>query len=209
MRAIYQPVDSSRRQRGIAIVIALHVLMAWLLISGTARKGLELLNKPMQAVVIQDVVIPPPPAPPKVLVPPQAKTEKIQPPPFIPPPELPVQFVAAPIIEAAATPPPAPPPIAQPAAVAAPASPSVARVDMAIACPVQVPPDMPRRALLDGAQGVVRAQIRIQDGIVQDVSILSGPRVFYAAVRSAMLQYKCTRTSGEVLATQDFNFKIQ
>lgn len=68
---------------------------------------------------------------------------------------------------------------------------------------------MPRKALLDGIQGVVRAQVLISDGIVREVNVLSGPRVFYAAVRAAMLQYQCSHTSGEVVATQDFNFRVQ
>jgi protein TonB len=80
---------------------------------------------------------------------------------------------------------------------------------MAIVCPTQVAPEMPRRALIDGTQGVVRAQVRIADGAVRDVTFLSGPRIFYAAVRAAMLQYKCTRESSEVVATQEFNFKLQ
>jgi protein TonB len=68
---------------------------------------------------------------------------------------------------------------------------------------------MPRRAQIDGTQGLVKAQVRIADGTVREVTFLSGPRIFYAAVRTAMLQYKCTRESNEVVATQDFNFKVQ
>lgn len=68
---------------------------------------------------------------------------------------------------------------------------------------------MPRKALQDGTAGVVRAQALIRDGIVKEVTILSGPRVFHAAVRTAMLQYKCTAESGDVTATQEFGFKIE
>ena len=67
---------------------------------------------------------------------------------------------------------------------------------------------MPRRAVQEGAQGVVKAQALIRGGAVQDVTILSGPRVFHAAVRSAMLQYKCVSQAAEVLATQEFVFKL-
>ena len=67
---------------------------------------------------------------------------------------------------------------------------------------------MPRKALRDGTQGIVKAQALIKDGIVKEVTILSGPRVFHAAVRQAMLRYKCTQTTGEVLAIQEFVFKI-
>jgi protein TonB len=69
---------------------------------------------------------------------------------------------------------------------------------------------MPRKALQEGTQGVVKAQALIQNGQVKDVTILSGPRVFHAAVRAAMMQYKCVNDgSGEVLATQEFNFKVE
>ena len=211
MAADYRTADPSRRYRGIAIALAVHVLLAWLLISGTARKGLDLINKPLQAVVIQDVVIAPPPPPPKVVVPPKAFNTPVQPPPFIPTPEVVVTtpavlaVVATPVVHEA--PPPAPAPVVVAAAPPAPAP--AAKLDMAIVCPTQVPPEMPRRALIDGTQGVVKAQVRIADGMVREVTFLSGPRIFYAAVRTAMLQYKCTREGTEVVATQDFNFKLQ
>jgi protein TonB len=208
MSNAYQTPDSSRRYRGIAVALAVHIVLAWLLISGTARQGLALLAKPLQAVVIQEVAVVPPP-PPKVVVPPKAQHVPLQPPPFVPtpavapvaPPALAIESVAV----AHEVPAPAPAPVVVAAAPPAPA----ARQDMAIVCPTQVPPEMPRRALIDGTQGVVKAQVRIADGAVREVTFLSGPRIFYAAVRSAMLQYKCSRDSGEVVATQDFNFRLQ
>ena len=68
---------------------------------------------------------------------------------------------------------------------------------------------MPRKALQDGTAGVVRAQALIKDGVVREVTVLSGPRVFHAAVRAAMLQYKCTQDAAEILAIQEFNFKLE
>lgn len=82
-----------------------------------------------------------------------------------------------------------------------------ARVDIAMACATQVKPEMPRKALQEGAEGVVQAQALIRDGAVKEVTILSGPRVFHSAVREAMLQYKCANQPGEVLAPQEFVFK--
>ena len=69
---------------------------------------------------------------------------------------------------------------------------------------------MPRLALQDGTQGVVKAQIMLRGGVVQDVTILSGPRVFHAAVKAAIMQYKCVvdGSSAEVTATQEFKFKF-
>jgi protein TonB len=68
---------------------------------------------------------------------------------------------------------------------------------------------MPRKAIQDGTQGVVKAQVLIVDGHVRDVTILSGPRVFHAAVKSAIMQYKCSSGPGEVTATQEFAFKLE
>ncbi len=69
---------------------------------------------------------------------------------------------------------------------------------------------MPRKAIQDGTEGVVKAQIRIKGGVIQDVTIVSGPRVFHSAVKTAMMQYKCiSDAGGEVVATQEFNFKLE
>ena len=68
---------------------------------------------------------------------------------------------------------------------------------------------MPRKAIQEGAEGIVKAEVTIRDGAVKDVQILSGPRVFHAAVRSAMMQYRCQAGAGEVKATQEFVFKIE
>ena len=223
----YQAKDPSKRYTGIIFVVVLHALLGYALVSGLARKGLDIIKKPLQAVVIQEVIIPPPPPPTppppppkKIEPPPQAPKAVAPPPPFVPPPEVAPPVSAAPTIEAVATPPPepvviAPPPpvvVAPPAPPVPPAPPPpkvTPKTDIGVACPTQVAPDMPRRALQDGTGGVVRAQALIRDGVVKEVTILSGPRVFHTAVRNAMLQYKCTADAGDVLATQEFSFKIE
>ena len=80
---------------------------------------------------------------------------------------------------------------------------------MSIACPTQVKPEMPRKAIQEGTEGVVKAQALIRDGVVKEVTIVSGPRIFHAAVREAMLQYRCASAPGDVLAPQDFVFKVE
>lgn len=213
MQYTYQPKDPGRKYRGIAIVVALHLLLVWAVASGTAQKALVLIKKPLEAVVIQEVIIPPPPPPPvKEIKPPEIKAPKLEappPPPFVPPPEVAPQQTTAPAIVSVATPPPTPAVIAPPPVVEAPAAAKPSRSDIGVACPTQVAPDMPKRAVQDGIYGVVRAQALIRDGAVREVTILSGPRIFYSAVRAAMMQYKCTNDTGEVLATQEFNFKIE
>ncbi|MGB2881485.1 MAG: energy transducer TonB [Rhodoferax sp.] len=192
------------------IVIALHILIGWGIISGTAKNALMILKKPLEAVVIQEVIIPPPPPPPpKQIKPPEAPKVEAPPPPFVPPPDVPPPTTStAPTIVSVAAPPPTPAVIAPPAPVAPP-KPAPNRADLRVACPTQVAPEMPRKAIQDGSEGVVRAQALVKDGAVKEVTILSGPRVFHAAVKAAMMQYKCTQDATEILATQEFVFKIE
>lgn len=212
-RRPYPGNNPGRRTVGWVVVVLLHALIVWALVTGTARKALEIVKKPMEAAVIQEVIIPPPPPPPppppKEIVKPQPKVEA-PPPPFIPPPEVTPPATTAPAIVSVPTPPVAPPVIAPPPPVEAPpAPPRPARTEISVACPTQVPPEMPRAAVREGTTGVVRAQALIRDGAVREVTILSGPRVFHSAVRSAMLQYKCVSDASEIVATQEFVFKLE
>ncbi|TAN67314.1 MAG: energy transducer TonB [Magnetospirillum sp.] len=208
----YQPKDPSRRIKGLVIVIALHAFLGYALVSGMARKGLNFIKKPLEAVVIQEVIIPPPPPPPppkKVEVPKDLPKVEAPPPPYVPPPDVAPQVSStAPSIMSTAVVPKTPAVIAPPPPPA-PAKPAPNRNDIGVACPTQVPPEMPRKAIQEGTEGVVKAQIRIKGGVIQEVTILSGPRVFHAAVKAAMLQYKCISDATEVVATQEFNFKLE
>ena len=79
---------------------------------------------------------------------------------------------------------------------------------MSVACPTQVKPEIPRQALRDGTSGVVKAQALIRDGKVVSVEVQSGPRVFHNAVREAMMQYRCIASGADIVATQEFVFKV-
>ena len=68
---------------------------------------------------------------------------------------------------------------------------------------------MPKAAARDGVEGTVKAEATIRNGSVISVRIISGPRVFQAAVRDAMMQYRCVTGAGDILATQDFVFKLE
>lgn len=200
---------------GLVVMVLAHVLIGYALMTGMARQAFELVKKPLDATIIQEVKLPPPPPPPP---PPKPEVRKItqapkvnEPPPpaYVPPPEVAPQVGSAePVItqvqtsEPVAPPPPAPPPVVTPE----PALP--VRADIAIVCPKQVRPSMPERAIDEGIEGTVKAQVRIKNGKVVDVRVLSGPKVYHAAVRNAMLAYECSAGDNEVLATQDFTFKL-
>jgi protein TonB len=208
-RRKYPGSDPGRRTMGWMAVIALHVLIAWALVTGTARKALDIVKKPMEAAVIQEVIIPPPPPPPppppKEIVKPQAPKVEAPPPPFVPPPEVAPPPSAAPAITAVQTPPTAPPVIAPPPPAPAPPAPPT-RANAAAVCQI-VTPEMPRQAIREGTTGTVVAQAVIRGGKVTDIQ-LSGPRVFHSAIREAMSQYACNAAEGQ-LVSQEFVFKLE
>ncbi|WP_028080662.1 energy transducer TonB [Solimonas soli] len=74
--------DNGRRMAGIVGVVFFHALLVWGLVSGLARKAIELLPPPIETRIIEEVKPPdePPPPPPPTL--------DVPPPPFVPPPEI-------------------------------------------------------------------------------------------------------------------------
>jgi len=202
----YGAKDPKRRAIGWATVIVVHAIVLWALITGTARDAMKIIKKPLEAAVIQEVIIPPPPPPPppKEIVKPVAPKVEAPPPPFVPPPEVTPPVGNAPTIASVQTPPPAPPVIAPP-----PPPAPVGRQDMSVACPTQVKPTMPAEAIRQGIEGLVKAQATIRGGKVVAVDILSGPRVYRNAVINAMMQYSCISGSGDIVATQEFAFRLE
>lgn len=62
----YQPKDPSRSATGFAIVVGLHIVLGYALVSGLARDIVKVIKKPLDAAVIHEVKRPPPPPPPIV-----------------------------------------------------------------------------------------------------------------------------------------------
>ena len=108
---------------GIGIVLAMHLLLGWALVSGLAQRMVEVIKAPIETKII-DEVKPPPPPPPENLPP----LPKFAPPPpsFVPPPEVnvnPPPTAAPTITTTTVAPPPAPVAIAPPPVQAPPAPP--------------------------------------------------------------------------------------
>lgn len=208
-----QQADPRRHLVGIAFVVLLHVAVVYALVSGLAKKVVDVVRAPIETKVIEEVKKLPPV--PEIVTPPTPKLQA-PPPPFIPPPE--VQIAAPPpqqpTITAAPAPLPPPAPLAPtppPAAVVPPpvaAKPAV--VSIGVACAQQVQPQMPPRAVREGISGSVKARATIRGGKVIAVEILSSqPRgIFDAAVRAAMQQYGCQSGDEEIKAEQVFDFKL-
>src|SRR6266404_2092844 len=110
-------MDFARRQRdptrhliGIAFVVLVHALVIYGLMTGLARKAVEVIKKPLTATIIEEIKLPPPPPPPppprKIVEPPKVQVQQpYVPPPDIPPPVAPSEPVIASV---APTPPPEP-----------------------------------------------------------------------------------------------------
>ena len=207
---------------GIVVMVAAHGLLGYALVSGMATKAIEIIKRPLDATIITEIKLPPPPPPPpppKVVekIAPQSKLAAPPPPPaYVPPPDVAAPPSTAPSItavqsnQAVALPPAAPPPLAPAPLPPPPTAP--ARADIALVCPKQVKPEIPRKALEDGVEGTVRAEVRVRGGKIVDVRIVSGPRIYHAAVRAALARYECSSFSGdeaETIATQDFTFKFE
>ena len=156
--------DPTRRVVGLVGVVLFHVLLVWGLVSGLARKAIELLPPPIETKILEDTQVeeepPPPPPPPKLDVPP---------PPFIPPVEITLQTpppAAATTITTTTTP---PPPSAPAPAAPRPAGVSKAPVVKAKACRE---PEYPAVSERLGETGTVLLQLLVGvDGKVTDSKI--------------------------------------
>ncbi len=145
-------MDFAQQQRkpgrhvvGIGIVLAMHLLLGWALVTGLAQRMVEVIRAPIETKIIEEVK-PPPPPPPENLPPPP----KFAPPPpsYVPPPEVVVNPPPTPapvITTTTVAPPPAPVTIAPPPAPVAPPAP-----------PAPPPPPAPPRVAAQPAIANVR-----------------------------------------------------
>ena len=211
-----QQADPRRHLPGIAFVVLFHALIVWALVSGLAKKVVEVVRVPIETKVIEEIKKPPPP--PEVIVPPP-KLEA-PPPPFIPPPE--VQVVAPPppeptITATTPTPPATVPftPVAPPAA--APAAAPAAPVQAGVACSKMVNfsmPTVPAASTVTSGNLIYLATVK--DGKITSFEIASirleggndqrVRRSFIANAEAAVRQYVC---SGNAVITQEFVFKLE
>ncbi len=193
------------RATGVAVVAGLHVLLVYALWSGLQHDFVQLIRTHTTMVVEVPQVEPPPPMP--IVKEPVSRRAPADPPPvYTPQAEAPADTTPVQTIAATAELPSNPPTLSAPA-IASDAPPA-APTDIRLACPHMVKPEMPRQAVQNGTSGVVRATAIIRNGMVREVVDLTGPRVFHAAVRAAMLQYRCDAMAGSISATQEFNFQL-
>ena len=98
--------------RGIVIVLAMHLLLGWALVSGLAQRVVDVVRSPLETKLIEEIKPPPPPPPPDLPKPTVVPPTVMQ----VPVPVVVPQTPPPPTLTAPPPPPPAAPP---PAAVAA------------------------------------------------------------------------------------------
>ena len=208
-------LDPRRHLIAFVSVALLHVLVIWALLSGLAKKTVEVVYTPVETKVIAEARK----RPPEVPAPPPPKLEA-PPLPFIPPPEIQIETAPPPepvIAAATTTPPPAAaaPASAAPAAPAAPPAPPPA-VPAGTACSKIVNPQAP---LVAGSTGVSGASVEyravVRAGLLASFEItrlqLRGGNdakvreALQASVEAAVRQYVC---ANDVPFRQEIDFRF-
>jgi protein TonB len=171
----------TRHVVGFGIVLVMHILLGWALVSGLARKVVEVIKNPIETKIIEEAK--PPPPPPENLPPPPKLAAP--PPSFVPPPEVVVNQPQQPqptITVTPVAPPPAPVTIAPAPAPAAPApAPAQVAARLAMADARQCAPgpdDYPPAAIRAEATGttVIRFSVDASGKVTSaDVVKSAGP----------------------------------
>jgi protein TonB len=213
-----QQSDNRRRAVGLGAVLLFHGLLIYALVTGLAKKVVDVVRAPIETKVIEEVKKPPPP--PEVVVPPPPKLEA-PPPPFIPPPEIQIANPPPPqptITATTPTPPPAPVTItpAPPPVAAAPAPPPPTTASASVVCSnyatvmgdVAYPRDAQR-------QGIERGEATIQftlsaTGELKDIKAVSASHQIFARNSIRIVsEYKCKGQGRDVIVTVPFSYKLE
>lgn len=209
--------DPRRHYIGIGSVIVLHLLIVWALVSGLARKVIEVVKGPIEVKVIEEVAKPPPP-PPEVLPPPPKVTAP--PPPFVPPPEVQIANPPpAPTITAVtpvAPPGPQAPVIQKPVETAPAAPPAPAIRQASVVCPnyreVMGSITYPREALLENLEGEVVIEFTVAaNGQIRDPVIRSSTNRIFNRPSLSVVQSRlqCQGQGQDVRVQAPIVFKIR
>jgi len=207
-------VDYAQSQRnpgkhltGIVLVLILHVIIGYALVTGLGKKIIEVIKQPIETKIIEEVKppppdVPPPPPPPKLAAPP---------PPFIPPPEIQIQAPPPPPQQVITTTTNVPPP--PQAFVPSPPAPPVAQppVRREYKAAYRVEPTFPPQAIRQGIQGRVVAWVHVApNGSVTQVEIKqSSNRIFDREVIRAMSQWKFNPEPVGFIGEYEINFSLK
>jgi protein TonB len=205
-----QQRDPTRHLIGITVVVLLHVIVIYALVTGLARKAVEVIKKPLTATIVEEIKLPPPPPPP----PKKIEIAKTPPPPqqvYVPPPDVPVPAPPSePVVAAVTATPPITPPVIAPPAPPAPPKPAVRKGVTPI---FRVDPVYPREAIRSGvSKGMVVARLNVDEkGLVTEVRIIEAdpPHVFDKEVTRALAQWKFEPEGEKYIAEIEVNFSLK
>lgn len=209
-----QQRDPTRHLIGIGFVILIHLLVVYALVTGLARRAVEVIKKPLTATIVEEIKAPPPPPPP----PKKIEVPKVPPPPqqpYVPPPDIPVPTISQePVISAVTPTPPPEPPVIAPPVVAPPPPPAPPKpaVRKGIVPISRVSPEYPREARrknIDSGRVIARLNID-EKGNVTDVKIMEAnpARVFDRAVIDALSQWKFQADGEKYVGEIEVEFKL-
>jgi periplasmic protein TonB len=214
-----QQRNPSRHLIGLSAVIVLHIFVLWALVTGLARKVVEVVKGPIEVKVIEEVAKKPPP-PPDLLPPPPKLAAP--PPPFIPPPEINIAPPPTPaptisVVTQEAPPAPQAPVIQRvpetPAPAPAPAPPAVRSAQVACANYREVMSSIsyPREALQQQIEGEVIIEFTVAaNGQIKDAVIRSSShRVFNRVSMSAVSNLSCQGQAQDIRVQAPVSFKLR
>jgi protein TonB len=215
-------IDYAQQQRnptkhivGFTVVVLLHVLIVWFIMTGLARKAIDVIKKPLETQIIEEVKPPPPPPPVQLPPPPKFVTP---PPPFIPPPEVQVNVPPPPnpiqvaTTVAPTTPPPPIAAVAPPPGPAAAPTPQSARQACTNYARVMDDRAYPRDAI---KQGIDRGEATIRftvgpNGEIKDITAVSSSnRIFARAASAVVAEFKCVGQGRDVPFELTFGYKLE
>jgi len=207
-----QQRNPTRHLVGITIVVLLHVLVIYALLTGLARKAVDVIKKPLTATIIEEVKLPPPPPPPppkRVIEPPKQQTV-VQ--PYVPPPDIPVsQPTTAPVITAPTNVVPTEPNVIAPPTPAP--APKATGPRKGLVPIEKVDPIYPKEAIRAGvAKGRVMARLSVDEqGLVTDVKIMEAdpPGVFNKEVVRALMRWKFRPEGEKFVGDVELNFTLK
>ena len=214
-------MDYAQQQRspvkhltGIAAAVILHVLVGYVLVNSRARKMLEVIQSPLEIMILKEVKKPPPPDMPSS---PPRKMRKL-PPAFVPQPEVQIQAPTEPQTAITHT------TSVAPSAVNTPPGRRAGRgsgtgvgpslVGVGVACPnsqhIRSEIAYPEQARRDKLEGNVLIDFTLlADGSIKDIDIRSSSdRVFNNVSVNAVRQFKCTAQGSDMRVSVPFVFKL-
>jgi protein TonB len=205
-----QQRDPARHLIGITFVILIHAIVIYALVTGLARKAIEVIKKPLTATIIEEIKAPPPPPPPpppkRLVEPPKAVQQT-----YVPPPDVPVPTqTTEPVISAVTPTAPTEPVVIAPPAPVVEAPPPKPAVRRGITPIFRVEPVYPREAMKDNiAGGKVVARLQVDEkGLVTNVTIVEANprRVFDREVVRALSQWKFQPEGDRYIAEIEITF---